>query len=119
MATEGWSALSTLAGRARLPAWARTGRPGLPVLCITGYSDNAEHVADESMVLLKLVPEEALLATAAARPVGALAMHLPFHWANNLQARSAEPVDQVLRADARQVDICAAGQPTSPGHCLA
>ena len=70
-ATEGWSALSTLAGRARLPAWARTGRPGLPVLCITGYSDNAEHVADESTVLLKPVPEEALLAT-VARMLGTL-----------------------------------------------
>jgi hypothetical protein len=99
-------------------------------LYVTGYSANAEHVADESTVLLKPVPEGALLATVArmlgtlcklpaARPVGALAMHLPLHWANNLQARSAEPVDQVLRADARQVDICAAGQPPSPGHCLA
>ena len=87
-------------------------------LYVTGYSANAEHVADESTVLLKPVPEGALLAT-VARMLGTLAMHLPLHWANNLQARSAEPVDQVLRADARQVDICAAGQPTSPGHCLA
>jgi hypothetical protein len=59
-----------LGGRARLLAW-RTGRPGLPVLCITGYSDNAEHVADESTVLLKPVPEEALLAT-VARMLGTL-----------------------------------------------
>jgi hypothetical protein len=50
---------------------ARTRRPGLPVLYITGYSDNAEHVADESTVLLKPVPEEALLAT-VARMLGTL-----------------------------------------------
>jgi hypothetical protein len=60
-----------LGGAGPVAGMARTRRPGLPVLYITGYSDNAEHVADESTVLLKPVPEEALLAT-VARMLGTL-----------------------------------------------
>jgi DNA-binding NtrC family response regulator len=42
---------------------ARVRRHGLPVLYVTGYADYSKHVVEGSSVLLKPVPDEALLAS--------------------------------------------------------
>jgi hypothetical protein len=43
----------------------RVHRPGLPVLYVTRYADYAQHIVDESTVLVKPVLDEALLASVA------------------------------------------------------